>query len=189
MIKKRSIKMLGLVLAVLMSVSLLAGCAEVQEVPEAGSDAAEGAEFDTLSMDVFSQHKLTMVNCFATWCSPCVREIPDLDQLRKDFADKDVNVIGVVLDTKIPASADDTEGIFDPNAAAQAAEIAEKAGIEYSFYIPDLSLFDGRFIGINAVPHTFFVNSSGEIVGETYEGSRSLSGWTEIVEAELAALG
>ena len=193
MFKSKSIRILSLLLSVVLMSGLISGCGGTAEVPEAPetqtpSSGGEGADFETLSMDIFSQHRLTMVNCFATWCGPCVKEIPELDQLKKDFADRDVNVIGVVLDARSPASADDTEGILNENALSQAALIREKTGIEYSFYIPQLSLFEGRFISINAVPHTFFVNSSGEIVGDSYDGARSLEAWSEIVENQLAAL-
>ena len=34
------------------------------------------------SADIFSKHKLTMVNIWGTFCGPCIREMPDLEELR-----------------------------------------------------------------------------------------------------------
>ena len=44
---------------------------------------------------------------------------------------------------------------------------------------------NGRLVGIQAVPETFFVDKNGTIVGETYSGSHSLDEWTEIVKQTL----
>ena len=40
-----------------------------------------------------------MVNVFATWCSPCINEIPDLEKLYQEMKDKGVGVVGVTRDT------------------------------------------------------------------------------------------
>ena len=41
--------------------------------------------------------KLTIVNFWASWCAPCVREMPALDALHKQ--QQSVNVVGIGLDT------------------------------------------------------------------------------------------
>ncbi len=40
-----------------------------------------------------------LVNFWATWCAPCVVELPSLDRLSKKFEGKGLNVIGISLDT------------------------------------------------------------------------------------------
>jgi cytochrome c biogenesis protein CcmG/thiol:disulfide interchange protein DsbE len=42
--------------------------------------------------------KLLVLNFWATWCPPCIEEIPSLDQFQKQFADKGVVVLGVSVD-------------------------------------------------------------------------------------------
>ncbi len=48
----------------------------------------------------FSQYagKWLIINYWATWCPPCLEEVPELIALYDDRKDKDVMVIGVVFD-------------------------------------------------------------------------------------------
>lgn len=39
-----------------------------------------------------------MVNVFATWCTACVKEIPDLVEVQNEMKSKGVNIVGVVTD-------------------------------------------------------------------------------------------
>ena len=42
--------------------------------------------------------KLLVLNFWATWCQPCVEEVPSLDALQRRFADKGLVVLGVSVD-------------------------------------------------------------------------------------------
>ena len=42
--------------------------------------------------------KTYVVNFWATWCAPCVKELPYFEKLREEYIDKDVEVILVSLD-------------------------------------------------------------------------------------------
>lgn len=128
---------------------------------------------------LFAENELTMVNLFATWCSPCIREIPELEQLRNDLADQGLGLIGVVLDGADPS------GTPDSKAIEKAKELAQKTGAAYPILVPDSSAMNGRLMGVDAVPETFFVDREGNIVGEVYLGARSLEDWTAVVQKEL----
>lgn len=136
----------------------------------------DGKEF---SGKDFSDYDLTMVNVFATWCSPCVQEIPDLAEIQKEIKDKGVNIVGVVTDT-VDQTGENQEAL------EKAKLIRERSKAEYPFLIPDKSNFNGRLSGIQAFPETFFVDKKGQIVGETYSGSHNKKAWLEIIEKELA---
>ena len=136
----------------------------------------DGKEF---SGKDFSDYDLTMVNVFATWCSPCVQEIPDLAEIQKEMKDKGVNIVGVVTDT-VDQTGENQEAL------EKAKLIRERSKAEYPFLLPDQSNFNGRLSGIQAFPETFFVDKKGQIVGETYSGSHNKKAWLEIIEKELA---
>lgn len=44
--------------------------------------------------------KVLVLNFWATWCAPCVREIPSLEAFQKEFKDKGVVVLAVSIDKK-----------------------------------------------------------------------------------------
>ena len=148
--------------------------------------ATDLSNFQTVDIDGkefsgkdFSDYDLTMVNVFATWCSPCVQEIPDLAEIQKEMKDKGVNIVGVVTDT-VDQTGENQEAL------EKAKLIRERSKAEYPFLIPDKSNFNGRLSGIQAFPETFFVDKKGQIVGETYSGSHNKKAWLEIIEKELA---
>lgn len=144
-----------------------------------GEFSMQDIEGETYTQEMFADYDLTMVNVFTTWCSPCVNEIPDLQKLREEMKDQGVNVVGIVLDSV------DSSGNADAEVVEMAKVLAERTGAAYPFLIPDQGLLNGRLLGINAVPETFFVDKEGNIVGETYSGSRSLEDWKEVVQTEL----
>lgn len=152
------------------------------DVDHVGKFETQDVQGETYTEELFQDHDLTMVNIFTTWCSPCINEIPDLEKLHQEMSDKGVGVVGVVLDSV------DGNGEAYAEALEKAKLIAEKTGASYPFLIPDSTNMNGRLNGINAVPETFFVDKDGNIVGETYSGSRSLEDWKTIVEKELADL-
>lgn len=147
-----------------------------------GEFTTQDVNGNTYTQEIFQDYDLTLVNIFTTWCPPCVAEIPELEELRKQMADKGVNVVGVVLDAL------DEKGGIVQESLETARLLAERTGAQYPFLLPDATYMNGRLIGIEAVPETFFVDKNGNIVGETYSGSGSLEDWMAVVEQELANL-
>src|ERR1051325_2203979 len=43
--------------------------------------------------------KLLVLNFWATWCQPCVEEIPSLDEFQRRFAKSGVVVLGISVDS------------------------------------------------------------------------------------------
>lgn len=134
---------------------------------------------NAFSSQDFADYDLTMVNVFATWCTACVKEIPDLVQVEEAMKDKGVRIIGVVTDTV------DDHG-ENQEAIEKAKVIQEKTKANYPFLMPDETNFNGRLDGIQALPETFFVDKNGQIVGEPYSGAKSAEEWQQIIEKELA---
>lgn len=49
-----------------------------------------------------SDSRLTLINFWATWCVPCVAELEDLAELDSEFANSDLMILGVSLDSVLP---------------------------------------------------------------------------------------
>ena len=54
----------------------------------------EGGSIDTAALS----GKVVVVNFWATWCVPCIQEIPSFNKLHKDFAAQGVAVLGISMD-------------------------------------------------------------------------------------------
>ena len=105
--------------------------------------------------DIFSKNKYTMINFWASWCPPCVAELPELQRLSKNFEEKGCGIIGVLLDG-------DGEGLEDGK------NIMAEAGVEYLNIMP----FEAaKLIGSEGVPVTLFVDSEGTVVGHRVLGA------------------
>lgn len=152
----------------------------VEGVTNIGTFETKDVNGKTYTEDVFKDYDLTLVNVFATWCSPCVEEMPELEALRKEYADKGIKlgIVGVVMDTKT------TSGV-DEGAVERAQALAKNSGANFPFLMPDDGEMNGRLTGIQAYPETFFVDKDGNIVSEAYVGARTQEDWSEIVKAEL----
>ena len=134
-----------------------------------------------VTQEVFKDYDLTLVNIFTTWCGPCIAEIPHLAEIQQELADKKVNVLGIVMDIN-------DKGYVNEDKLAKAKAIATQTKANYHFIMPDDNLKQGKLKGIAAYPETFFVDSEGNIVGQTYVGAKSKEEWLAIIEKELKAL-
>lgn len=126
----------------------------------------------------FSKYDVTMVNVLATWCGACVGELPEIQKAYEAVKDKGVNIVGVVTDTF------DGNG-ENSNAIETSKVIAEKAGVKFPLLLPDSTQFNGRLVGIQALPETFFVDKNGNIIGEPVSGARSADDWKAKIEEVL----
>lgn len=184
-------------MACMMSLLCMSGCSsETEETKkveegEVSSSQQETSKvtFETTEIDgtaytdaMFGEYELTMVNVFATWCPPCIKEIPELQKLYETMKEQGVGVAGVVLDTV------DAEGQPDQAALESAKLLKERAQVTYPFLMPDENNMNGRLNNIQSVPTTFFVDREGNMVGKVYQGSADLEAWTNVVEKELAAV-
>ena len=92
--------------------------------------------------------QVLLVTFFATWCPPCIQEIPTFIALQDSYKAKGFSVLAFSVD----------EG--DP---APLQRLIEKYGINYPVLLADLDLTKS-FGGVSGIPVTFLVNRKGEIV-------------------------
>lgn len=160
-----------------------------QENTDTAKTSAEVSEnalfgvFETVTLDneavdqsIFEQADLTMVNIWATYCQPCISEMPDLGKLSDEYAEKGVQIIGIVSDVSSL-----------PN--LEAGAIVDYTGADYLHLLPSRSMITNYLSEVQVVPTTVFVNSKGEQVGDVYTGSKSKETWAEIIDSLLEELG
>jgi peroxiredoxin len=64
--------------------------------------SAATLEGDTISLAGL-EGKVVLLNIWATWCKPCVREMPALQRLHERLGPRGLEVVAVSVDTYVPA--------------------------------------------------------------------------------------
>lgn len=91
--------------------------------------------------------KVVVVNHWATWCPPCVKEIPLLVETQKIYAERGLQVVGVAHDTVAAARAfGDQIGITYPSLviASGGAELLRAHGNSQVSALPFTAFFDRK---------------------------------------------
>jgi cytochrome c biogenesis protein CcmG/thiol:disulfide interchange protein DsbE len=95
----------SLLVPILFAFGLLAGCYHGSRPPRIGTPAPDfmvkdGNQTVTLSQ---LQGQIVVLNFWATWCAPCVEEIPSLVSMSQKMKPKGVTVLGVSVDADADA--------------------------------------------------------------------------------------
>ena len=126
----------------------------------------------------FSAYELVMLNVWGTWCPPCVSELPELEEVSREYEDRGVLIVGLMQDSVRP------DGSLDQALVDTAIEYLKGQGIEYLMLVPDEKL-QAQFIdSLQYFPTTFFLNSAGEIV-LTEVGAKDKTGWSYVIDGLL----
>lgn len=98
--------------------ALLAACGAPSTAPGSGAAAdrqdpavaVEFADLDRIHEILRGFHdRPIFVNFWATWCVPCVEELPDLAALSREEASKGIGFIGISLDAWVTGNGSETE--------------------------------------------------------------------------------
>ena len=94
--------------------------------------------------------KVMVVNFWATWCPPCIAEIPEFIKIQKQYGKQGVQFVGIAIDQKSKVQA-----------------FADEVGMNYPVLLGDLAGIDlAKRIG-NAqggLPYSVIVDRNGKIV-------------------------
>jgi thiol-disulfide isomerase/thioredoxin len=114
--------------------------------------------------------KVLVLNFWATWCPPCLAEIPYLKKFQAAHGTNDVVVIGASID----------------EAGAETVQrFAQRNTLNYPVLLADLDT-QSRFGGVAGVPVTFIVSREGRLVAR-YLGPMTHEELTNIVTPLLAS--
>ena len=116
--------------------------------------------------------KWVIVNYWATWCTPCLEEVPDLVALYDSRKNKDVMVLGVV---------------FDFQSVKEVAEYVDDMLMSYPIVLGDDEVTK-QIDYAEVLPTTFIYNPSGELV-KTKHGKVTKQYLEEFIAIEAKKTG
>lgn len=153
--------------------------AESETDPYIVSFEGKTIEGHTFSSEKFSESKVTMINVWATYCNPCLMEMPDLGDISEEYDKADFQLIGIISDVMEESPLADQDN---------AKELIKETEAEYPHLLLNQSIYDNLLSGVNSVPTTFFVNAKGEMLGYVI-GANNKESWEKIIDDLLAKEG
>ncbi|MDB5105769.1 MAG: hypothetical protein JWP91_3458 [Fibrobacteres bacterium] len=135
------------VMGLLAGFALFSSCQEKRpitgKVPTVALKSYSGETF-TLAGD---DKDVTLLVFWATWCQPCLMEMPTLVKLHEKYRDRNFRVVSI--------NVDDPEG-------QKVKSIARDFGINYPVLIGNEDIMK-QFGGITALPTSFLIGRDGRI--------------------------
>jgi len=165
--KRRILRIAFLVVAVTAPVAVVAiplALAPNDPAPTVGGVDLQGAP---RRLD-WGSHRLSLVNFWASWCAPCQRELPRLQQLYAKYGEQGLQVVGISKDRL---------------SAVEIAAWLEPLGIEYTILL-DGGLVSRAWGGVGTLPTTFLIDERGIVLRRYVGGAKAA---IEAVERDVEA--
>ncbi|HMX39305.1 MAG TPA: TlpA disulfide reductase family protein [Saprospiraceae bacterium] len=124
--------------------------AQTKSLPSANVKTLEGQSLNV--QELGKSGKITVISFWATWCSPCKKELDAI----KDYYDEWKEKYGVEL---VAVSVDDAR------TAAKIPAMVKEKGWEYRILLDSNKEFQ-QTANVASVPYTILLNASGNIVFE-----------------------
>ncbi len=116
------------------------------------------------------QHKLLVINFWATWCGPCKEEMPIFDKLQQKYAANGLQIIGIAADNALNIAK------FEKSLRVSYPLLSDETrAIEFSRRL-------GNRLGL--LPHTVIVRPGGEVM-HTQIGIIDKAGFEAIIRQNL----
>jgi thiol-disulfide isomerase/thioredoxin len=96
------------------------------------------------------QGKILVINFWATWCPPCLKEMPEFEAMQNEFSDKGLQFIGIALD-----DADPVKEFIASKKITYPILMGEDQGTKLAHDLGNI---------VNTVPFTVIVNKKGFVV-------------------------
>lgn len=109
----------------------------------------QGADGNPLSLDAFGG-QVVLVNLWATWCAPCIQEMPSLDRLQAKFGDRGFVVLAISLDR---------------GGARLVQPFYERAGIKALAIYLEPTFKIASALGVRGMPTSLLLDRQGREIG------------------------
>ena len=111
--------------------------------------------------------KLILLNFWASWCGPCLDEMPRFSQWQRIYGGRGLQVIGVSMDDERSA----------------VAAVLKRRPVSYSIVFGDARLGD-LYGGVLGLPLSFLIGADGRIMGR-YQGEHDLADIESMIKHSL----
>jgi thiol-disulfide isomerase/thioredoxin len=143
--RKRKSIVLSFLCLVLLSFVAVGELAAATRVPDFNFPSVSDRE----TVDIRDYRgKVVLINFWATWCGPCIKEIPSLAGLQDEFGPQGFSVIGISI---------------DQGGSKVVGKMMKKAGVNYPVVIGNSKL-SREFGGVFGVPTSFLVDRAGNVL-------------------------
>ena len=108
--------------------------------------------------DIIKKNKLTLIDCWASWCGPCIQEMPSLVNAYKKYRTKGLEILGVSLD----------------NNKENWIDAVKRMNMTWP-QVSDLQGWESqitKLYGIKSIPYAILVDQNGNIVAEKLRGEQ-----------------
>jgi thiol-disulfide isomerase/thioredoxin len=123
----------------------------------------------------FSKNKWTMINFWASWCNPCIQEMPVIDSFYRQNKLNGIEIIGITQISPNAGGANKKQQTLE-----REWSILDLLNINYPIFLD--SSGDGVIAyGAEVLPLSFIVDQKGKIlkVGEGTKGTMALLDWLD----------
>ena len=117
--------------------------------------------------------KVVMLNFWATWCGPCVAEIPDMEALYEKYASDGLVIVGVSIDTS-------TDGVNPPTSLVRSFVSSHSMSYPVLMDSPSWRAIETYYGGIQYIPTTFIIDRQNHIC-QKFVGSQGYSTFEQAV--------
>lgn len=133
--------------------------------------AVDGREVDLAKL----RGKVVLIDVWATWCQPCIAELPTIKKVYADYHEQGFEVIGITLENAGLRPSDTPEQVEAKHAAAK----KKLNDFVAEWELPWPQHYDGRFwqneiargrFNISSVPATFLLDREGRLAAVNVRG-------------------
>ncbi|MDI6687677.1 MAG: TlpA disulfide reductase family protein [Desulfobacterales bacterium] len=98
--------------------------------------------------ELTSRNRLVVVNFWASWCSPCVEEMPHFEKINRDYQNKNVTFLGIATKDLLSV----------------VRKFIVQKEITYKIAMDDQDKIANAFGGVKVLPTTIFIDNNNRIV-------------------------
>ena len=123
--------------------------------PAAAATLDEVRSPEKIAASFSPQARLRVINLWATWCGPCVAEMPELKAVDQAFNSREVELIGVSFDDVLPGDRSETK--------KKVQKFLSTRTIEYRnlYYVGKIKWINDYFKFGGELPLTIVLDSKG----------------------------